>query len=81
MRIFENDDNALLASDSVSFLFLEEEEERGSWSGGRRALSHSTIRARPWAMLARRATVQGVLASRLLSRVTRFEGLLYAAIR
>lgn len=60
---WEKEVRALRASGSLSPLYLD-----------LKLLSQTARRARPWAMLARRATVQGVLASKSLSRSWIVEG-------
>ena len=81
LRRAEKEDNALLASHSASVPAVGSVVAVVVVVVSRRAFSHTTIKARPWAILARRATVQVVLASRSLSNVTSLLGLLYAAIR
>jgi hypothetical protein len=76
-RVAENDVSALIATSLLMDPFIA---SRDAWSLGvlycvRKLRSQTASNARPCAMLARRATVHGVLASMSLSKVSMSSGL------
>jgi hypothetical protein len=66
--VFKAEEKSARAAEAGSTLLAE------VGTAERRDRSHTLSKARPCAILARRATVQGVEASRSLSRVSIFDG-------